>query len=288
LNKDMYTHLYLALFLAASIASLIASASVTNAQGDEIVLENADFNSTSILQYPQDIPSILTSRIVVEYADYANLVELYQPYNMPNASLTRIVVEYADAAFQMNMLYPQSPAQSSVPRIIVEYADYSQTLDIFTYLGPHPMGKNDTEPPEISVLLRIPADLEVQEYQDVTVIADITDLDGGIKNATLQYNLNNGTEWFDVPMTLNMSGYKNSLSVSYYGVIPGQPQCTWVRFKVIAYDYAWNKASRDGESPYEPYHVIPELSSITLILLLIVSLLTISLAKHSFMKTNLI
>jgi hypothetical protein len=147
------------------------------------------------------------------------------------------------------------------------------------------MGENDTTPPQIGVLTRTPADPDVPEYQDVIVSVNITDGYGGVKNATLQYSVNNGTDWHDAQMALNLSGYVNSLSTSYQGIIPGQANCIWVRFKVIAYDYAWNTASRDGESPYGPYHVVPEFSSaIVLPLLMSLMLAAVVFAKIRYSR----
>jgi len=274
------------MLLIGSVTYLVALSTTANAQGDEIILENTDFNSTSTLQYPQNLPSITTPRIVIEYADFATTSDTHEPDGLPSPQLSRIIVEYADTTFQVGVHSPQGLVQPDTPRIIVEYADYAQIVDMTFYLGPQPTGENDTESPAIGILTRIPEG-DVPEYQGVTVSVNITDTDGGVKNATLQYRLNNDTEWFDIPMTLNLSAYRNSLSVSYYGIIPGQPNCKWVHFRVVAYDYAWNTASRDGESPYCPYHVIPEFPSITTMLLLaIASLLTTVLAKNIHRKRS--
>jgi hypothetical protein len=281
LNKDSLAYLCVALLLVTSVASLAALPSIANAQDDEIILEGTDYNSTSSIQYPENLPVVDITRIVVEYGDFATTHDVHGPDGLPSPSLSRIIVEYADISLQVDVQPPQGLPQPDSSRIIIEYADYARIFDVSIYLGPQPMGKNDTQPPEIGILSRIPADPEVPEYQEVTIIADITDADGGVKNGTLQYSINNGTEWLAVPMTLNLSGYKNSLSVSYYGVIPGQTNCTWVHFRVVAYDYAWNTASRDGESPYCPYHVVPEFPSITLMLVLAISsLFATALAKN--------
>jgi len=252
LNKNSLAYLCVVLLLITSVASLVALPCIVNAQDDGIILEGTDYNYTYVVQYPQDIPSIL---------------------------IQRIIIEYADTVFQVDMQAPQGLPQPDAPRIIIEYADCALTVDVALYLGPQPTGENDTRPPEIGVPTRVPA-CDVLPYQSVTVSVDIADVDGGVKDAILQYNLNNGPERVDVPMTLNLSGYKNSLSVSYYAPIPGQSVSTWVRFRIIAYDFAEYSASRDGESPYCPYQVIPEFSSITLVLVLaILSLFAAALAK---------
>jgi hypothetical protein len=283
LNKHSLAYLCVVLLLITSVASITALSGIAHAQDNEIILEGTDFNSTSTLQYPQDVPAADITRIVVEYADFATIIDIHGPDGLPSTTLSRIIVEYADISLQFDVQPPQGIPNTDVSRIVVEYADYASIVDTSIYLGPQvtfPMGENDTTPPEIDILTRTPAG-DVPEYQDVTVLVTITDANGGVKNATLQYSLHNSTEWFDVPMTLNMSSYRNALSVSYYGTIPGQPNCTWVHFRVVAYDYAWNTASRDGESPYCPYHVVPEFPSITLMLVLAISsLFATAMAKN--------
>jgi len=274
LNKDSFASLFVVLLMVGAVAYLISLSGTANAQGDEIILEGTDFNSTSILQYPQDMPTESITRIVIEYADFTITTEVHGPDGLPSPPLSRIVIEYADAAIQLDVQPPQGKPNPDVSRIVIEYADYANIVDMsIHYLGPQPMGRNDTTVPEIGILMRKPAG-DVPEYQDATVSVNITDANGGVKNATLQYTLNNGADWISIPMTLNLSSYSNSLSVSYYGTIPGQINCTWVYFRVIAYDYAWNTTSRDGDSPYSPYHVVPEFSPITLVLLLAISSLS--------------
>jgi hypothetical protein len=260
---------------------------IANAQDDEIILEDTDFNSTSTLQYPQNLPTEDITRIVIEYADFTITKEVQGPESMPSPPPSRIIIEYADASIQVDVQPPQGKPNPDVSRIVIEYADYANIVDVSNYyLGPQPTGENDTSPPEIGILIRTPED-DVPEYQDVTISVNITDFDGGVKNATLQYTLNNGTDWISIPMTLNLSAYSNSLSVSYYRTIPGQPNCTWVYFRVVAYDYSWNVANRDGESPYCPYHVVPEFPSVTLMLVLtIASLFAAALAKNTHCRRS--
>lgn len=282
MNKGSPAYLSAILLLMFSVVSLAVLLNTVYAQ-DEIIVDGADYSSTITVQSPQDMPTADITRIVVEYADYATTIDVYSPDGLPFPSISRIIIEYADAAIQFDVQPPQGKPNPDISRIVIEYAEYATIIDTSRYyLGPQPMGENDTRPPEIGVLSRMPADPEVPEHQEVTVMVDITDADGGVKNATLQYSINDGAEWFDIPMTLNMTDYQNSLSVSYYGVIPGQTNCTWVRFRVIAYDYAWNAATKEGEAPYCPYHVVPEFPSIIILpLLMSLTLLAAAIAKKS-------
>lgn len=48
----------------------------------------------------------------------------------------------------------------------------------------------------------------------------------------------------------------------YETEIPGHPESTRVRYKIVVYDYAENRIEKDGAGNYYPYTVIPELSAI--------------------------
>lgn len=272
MSKGSFAHLCTVLLLIGSVAILIALPSTANAQSNDPILEGADYNSTSTTQYPQGLPSPPIQRITIEYADYATTIDSHSPSDLPSTLLSRITIEYADTAFHVDMQTPQGIPQPDAPRIIIEYADCALIVDVTLYLGPQPPGENDTAPPEIGVPTRVPAG-DVLEGQSVTVSVDITDVDGDLKDAILQYNLNNGPEWINVTMTL-MSG-------TYEATIPGQSISTWVRFRIIAYDFAGHTASRDGGDPYCPYQVIPEFPPDLLVLLLAISSLSATaLAKN--------
>lgn len=119
----------------------------------------------------------------------------------------------------------------------------------------------DLTPPTIGIPSREPEG-NIQPNQPVTVSVNVTDVIGYVKNVTLYYSLNNGTTW-EEPLPMNL----DPLTSSYQATIPGQEAGTWVRFKIIAYDYAGNNATLDGTEPYCVYQVIPEFPS-SLILLI--------------------
>jgi hypothetical protein len=271
MNKDIFAYIFVAL-LICSLCCLAYSFTTVNAQED-ITVDGADYQSTELVQYPESIPSVDTSRIVLEYEDYSINTDIQAPDGLTIPTISRIIVEYADLVIQRDIASPQENAGTGVSRIVIEYADYSKMYEVNPFIGPQPMGHNDTTPPEIGIPTRIPSN-SITDQDNVTVLVSISDIDGGVKNSTLQYNLNNSTDWIDVPMTINMTDYSNSLSVSYYGVIPNQSNDTSVNFRVTATDYAWNTATRDGEPPYSPYQVVPEFPSMTLVLLLAMLLLS--------------
>jgi hypothetical protein len=120
----------------------------------------------------------------------------------------------------------------------------------------------------------------VSDNQSVIVSAVVSDAGSGVQNATLQYNLNNGTDWVDVPMNLNLTVQpENSLQLSYFGTIPAQPNSTYVNFTVIAWDYHENSGSANGTL----YTVVPEFPSVMILLLFMITTLSVVIAykrKH--------
>lgn len=140
--------------------------------------------------------------------------------------------------------------------------------------------KEDTIPPAISLPSRIPSN-EVQPLQEVNVFVNVTDAESEVKNATLYYNLNNGTTWTMVQMSYN------STSKRCNATIPGQPPRTYVRFKIIAYDNVGNNATRDGTEPYFIYITVPEYPSfVTLLILVILPVITALFLKKKNIWTE--
>jgi len=102
----------------------------------------------------------------------------------------------------------------------------------------------------------------------VTVTANVTDLGTGVYNVTLWYSIDNRTSW----TPLNMTDISQN---TYQTTIPGHENCTWVSYKIVAYDKAGNQAVNDNHSYYK-YYVIPELPSfIILPLFFMVTLLAV-------------
>ena len=77
----------------------------------------------------------------------------------------------------------------------------------------------------------------------------------------------------------------NLTSSLYNATIPGQPQGTYVRFKIVAYDKAGNNRTRDGTEPYCTYQVIPEFPSISMLsLLMVLATLIILYVRKRFLR----
>jgi parallel beta-helix repeat protein len=112
----------------------------------------------------------------------------------------------------------------------------------------------DDIPPEIGTPTQDPTPDNVQPYQTVTVRINVTDFGTGVHNVTLWYSLNNGTTWTPT----NMTEISENI---YQATIPGYENCTWVSYKIVAYNNAGNNATKDNFAFYYKYHVIPEFPS---------------------------
>lgn len=139
--------------------------------------------------------------------------------------------------------------------------------------------------PEISVPVQEPSE-NVMAYQNVTVTVNVTEAGSGLYNITLWYSINNGTTW----TPLNMTEISTSI---YQTTISGYENCTWVTYKIIAYDNNGNQAINDNHGYYYIYHIIPEFSiwsPIFLAFLILTFAITVykrkSLIKHKKAPTR--
>jgi hypothetical protein len=98
----------------------------------------------------------------------------------------------------------------------------------------------DRTPPVISNVARNPQ--QPQPSDTVTVTANVTDPDSGVKTTTLRYSKDGGTTWSDVAMTVGTGSI-------YTGTIPAQPDGTAVQYKIKAED----NAGFSGESAVASY-----------------------------------
>jgi len=111
--------------------------------------------------------------------------------------------------------------------------------------------------PDINTPIQEPAEI-VEPYQNVTITVNVTDFGTGVHNVTLWYSFDNGTTW----IPLNMS----EISVNtYQETIPGYGNCTWVTYRIVAYDNDGNQALNDNNGYLYGYHVVPEFSSVVLL-----------------------
>jgi uncharacterized protein YvpB len=138
-----------------------------------------------------------------------------------------------------------------------EYTDRIGAIVDFTM----PLSE-DNNAPAITNLSKEPED-NILSNQEVKVSASITDAESGVKNATLYYSLNNSETWTPIPMNYNLTLHL------YNAKIPGQPEGTYVRFQIVAYDKMGNNATIDG-TEVSAYTVVPEFPSIIMLPLFIV------------------
>lgn len=125
----------------------------------------------------------------------------------------------------------------------------------------------DTTPPNIVDVSQTPPENNVLPVDEVKVNATVTDDLSGIKQVVLNYTNGNGT-WTTVDMT-NLGGN------IWNGTIPAFPYCTNVTYVIMAEDNA-NNTITTAEMGYEyQYHVVPEFSSITIVLLFMMTTLAV-------------
>jgi len=122
----------------------------------------------------------------------------------------------------------------------------SVNIQLTIEAAPPPPEPEDTTPPEIHSVLRLP---EKPTYNEsVTVLALVTDAQTGVKKVMLNYS--DGTAWTAVDMALSGGLFNRS--------IPAFPLGTLVEYRVIAYDNADNRAESSLNSyatidPYLPF-----------------------------------
>jgi len=238
------------LLLVCIVVGLIFCPRQIHAEKQGIVIDGADYNSTTTTTYPSGLVNIsgnVTPRIVMEYADFAGRFSLNKPDDLSNVTseaLPRITLEYADYIFSIN---PQKPSLDVLipPRITVEYADFICDTNL---VFPEDLITLIT-PPQIDQPLQDPPQNKVMPNQNATITVNVTDPEHGVKNATLEYNTNNATTWQTKTMIFN------STSNLYYATIPGQSEGTLVKHRIVAYDNAENMAVEDNNGQYYAYTV---------------------------------
>jgi len=135
------------------------------------------------------------------------------------------------------------------------------------------VGEEDATPPAIANVTQQPTKESVYPSNTVSVYANVTDDQSGVKQAILNYTTNNGT-WFAVEMA-NLEG------TVWNGTIPAFPYCTNVNYTITAEDNAGNTVTTEQLDKYQ-YHVIPESPSpMILPLFIMVTLLAVVLYRKS-------
>jgi hypothetical protein len=107
----------------------------------------------------------------------------------------------------------------------------------------------DTTPPIIQTPHQEPPMDQVFTGQAVTVFTNITDMESGVKNASLHYTIDEMV-WQTLPMIYD------SVSGFYQASIPNQTVDTLVKYKILAYDNAGNSAINDNSGEFFSYLVL--------------------------------
>jgi hypothetical protein len=137
----------------------------------------------------------------------------------------------------------------------------------------------DGIPPKMSDPWQDPPANNVQPFQTVTVWVNVTDVGTGIKNVTLWYSLDNGTSWTIINMTA--LPIPSDTWITYEATIDGYENCTWVTYKIIAYDNAGNNATKDNNGYGYKYHVIPEFPSTTILTIFMLTTTVLAVLTRS-------
>ena len=126
----------------------------------------------------------------------------------------------------------------------------------------------DITPPTIGAPSQDPDFTAVEPHQNVTITANITDAESGIREAILSYTTDEGQTWTNTTMI-------NTANDLYEAKIPGFPTGTRVQYKIIAYDNANNSITEDNSGEYYVYTVIPEFQSFASMIFVLVASITV-------------
>ena len=276
LNKALLICLCIIPLIVGCIIGFTFFLHEARAQGDGIIVEDADYVSTLITEYSADLVNVakdVTPRIVLEYGDFNSKLDLNKSDGLNQAAgivSARIIVEYADFVSTYGLQASENLTQTAAsvkPRIMVEYADFIFSTD----LGSKPM--EDNTPPVIENVYQQPPSDSVYPDDKVVVYANVTDDLSGVKQVILNYTTNNGT-WFSVEMT-------NLEDTLYNATIPEFPYCTNVTYVIIAEDNANHTITTVDMGYTYQYHVIPEFPSVIIMpLFIIVTMLIATLYKR--------
>jgi len=129
----------------------------------------------------------------------------------------------------------------------------------------------DATSPSIGTVVREPE--VVQPYQGVDVSASVTDSKSGVQQVILCYNLDNSSKWVNAKMN-------KTTGDTFVGSIPGFPAETNVSYVLIAYDYGGNFAVDNKSGQYYVFTVVPEFSTIHILLLVIIFTTAVIVKKN--------
>ncbi len=122
------------------------------------------------------------------------------------------------------------------------------------YVGPDPI--IDETPPHVDSPAHEPE--TAMPYQNVTVSVNVTDELSGVREVILSYSASDGANWINTTMTKAVLAYR--------GIIFGYPEGTNISYKILAYDNKGNVAINNNTGLYYVYTVIPEFSTLPMLL----------------------
>jgi len=139
----------------------------------------------------------------------------------------------------------------------------------------------DVTPPAISDITQNPSN-SVSPDQSVTVYANVSDPNSGLKKVTLSYrdSINNDLKW-SAWTNITM---KPTVLNTFNGNIPGFPYGTLVQYMIFAEDNSNNSATADNAGGYYVYTVIPEFNLIVLPLFIVITFFAVIGVRKKYHK----
>ncbi len=245
-----------------------------------------------------DIGFISENQTLAGFLRFVNVAEVTSPDNITTSVPVKGAYLEAGGYLMLFICYPYFDGSvlqhdPSLGLNVVETTTLEATTPEYMTKTPPPteiapssqtLSEPDVTPPSINTVFQKPFQDNVWPNSEVTVYANITDKETGVRSAILSYSTDQA-EWVNLTMT-----YNTTISL-YEAKIPPQPAGTHVKYKVIAYDYAENIAVNDNAGEYYVYTVIPEIPTLSALItttLLITTILatTKRLKKHSGKNTQ--
>ncbi|MGQ4891331.1 MAG: right-handed parallel beta-helix repeat-containing protein [Candidatus Njordarchaeia archaeon] len=194
--------------------------------------------------------------------DYSGVKTVTLYYNIDNGTWEAVPMSLNTSSGLWWGVIPGQASGSQVRYYFIAYdnAGNSASSPIYMYVV------RDTKEPTIGSPQIAPE--KPKDKENVIVKVSVEDDFSGVKNVTLYYSVGNET-WVAVIMSYNAS------SGLWWGVIPGQPSGSQVKYYIVAYDNAGNRAETEEFSYKVTGEALPGfnyLLGISIVLILIVAL----------------
>jgi predicted double-glycine peptidase len=273
--------------------TLYVSPWTINISAPEFIKLDSPFQINTTITYPQSLPNTLSG-----YSASSCNATITLPANLslaPDETQRKTVATgFLEAGSNATISWMLTANSSITNTVIVEvegmisgsvwahvnYSAYDYYDRIGVAINITIELKEDSNSPLIGTPSRVPEG-DVSPDQEAKVLVNVTDVESGVENVTLFYNLNDSVLW--TPLSMDF----NSTSSFYEATIPKQPAGTWVKYEIIAYDKVGNFEEQNNNNDYFIYKVVPEFTSITIILFLVILSMIAAALSRILSKTKL-